>query len=91
MPQVLPPRVAPVQVVIIPIMSKACPLEHLQPHMAKVKAELKAAGLRCKIDDRDNQSPGWKFNHWEQKGVPLRVETRAGRNRVAATPQIRRG
>jgi len=71
---VLPPRVAPVQVVIIPIMSKACPLEHLQPHMAKVKAELKAAGLRCKIDDRDNQSPGWKFNHWEQKGVPLRVE-----------------
>jgi len=71
---VLPPRVAPVQCVIVPIISKACPLADLAPHVARVKAELKSAGLRVKVDDRANQSPGWKYNHWEQKGVPLRVE-----------------
>ncbi|KAH8074219.1 synthetase [Aureococcus anophagefferens] len=71
---VLPPRVAPVQVVVIPIISKACPLAELQGFVDSVKAELKAAGLRVRVDDRGNQSPGWKYNHWEQKGVPLRVE-----------------
>ena len=71
---VLPPRVAPVQVVVVPIISKACPLAELQGFVDEVKAELKAAGLRVRVDDRGNQSPGWKYNHWEQKGVPLRVE-----------------
>ncbi|KAJ1456739.1 hypothetical protein M885DRAFT_439357 [Pelagophyceae sp. CCMP2097] len=71
---VLPPRVAPVQAVIVPILSKASPLETLQPFIAEVVAQLKAAGVRVKVDLRTNQSPGWKFNHWEQKGVPLRIE-----------------
>ena len=71
---VLPPKVAPVQVVVVPIFTKACPLEQLQPFIDQVKKELKNAGIRCKVDGRQNQSPGWKYNHWEQKGVPLRLE-----------------
>jgi len=71
---VLPPKVAPVQVVVVPIVSKTCPLEDLQAYVTTVRQELKGAGLRVKVDDRGNQSPGWKYNHWEQKGVPVRVE-----------------
>ena len=67
---VLPPKVAPVQAVIVPIAAKkggvleAC---------AQIKAELEAEGIRVKLDDSDN-SPGWKFNEWEMKGVPVRIE-----------------
>ena len=71
---VLPPKVAPVQVVVVPIVSKTCPLSDLQSFIDQVKKELKSANIRCKVDDRGNQSPGWKYNHWEQKGVPLRLE-----------------
>ena len=71
---VLPPKVAPVQVVVVPIVSKTCPLSQLQSFIDQVKKELKSANIRCKVDDRGNQSPGWKYNHWEQKGVPLRLE-----------------
>ena len=71
---VLPPKVAPVQVVVVPIVSKTCPLSQLQSFIDQVKKELKNASIRCKVDDRGNQSPGWKYNHWEQKGVPLRLE-----------------
>ena len=67
---VMPPRVAPVQVVILPIaMHKAGVLEKAE----ELRRELKAAGLRVQLDDRD-QSAGWKFNEWEMKGVPLRIE-----------------
>lgn len=67
---VLPPVVAPVQCVIVPIAARkpgvveAC--EGLQ-------AQLKAAGIRVALDNTDN-SPGWKFNEWEMKGVPVRIE-----------------
>ena len=67
---VLPPPVAPVQAVIIPIAAKkggvveAC---------KAVKEKLEKAGVRVKFDDTDS-SPGWKFNEWEMKGVPLRIE-----------------
>ena len=67
---VFPPVVAPVQCVIVPIAAKkggvleAC---------AKLKAELEAANLRVVFDDSEN-SPGWKFNEWEMKGVPVRIE-----------------
>ena len=67
---ILPPKVAPVQVVIVPIaQKKAGVLEKC----AEIKETLEKAGVRVKLDDGDN-SPGWKFNEWEMKGVPLRIE-----------------
>ena len=67
----LPPRVAPIQVVILPIaMHKEGVLERARA----LKAELEAAGLRVELDDRDTSSAGWKFNEWEMKGVPVRLE-----------------
>ncbi len=67
---VLPPVVAPVQAVIVPIAVK-------KPGVAEACAELKTrleqAGVRVVLDDSDN-SPGWKFNEWEMKGVPVRIE-----------------
>lgn len=67
---VLPPVVAPVQVVIVPIASKK---EGVLENCRALEKRLKKAGLRVKLDDSDN-SPGWKFNEWEMKGVPLRIE-----------------
>lgn len=66
----LPPKVAPVQAVIVPVaMHKEGVLEKAQA----LFDELKKAGIRVELDDRD-QSPGWKFNEWELKGVPIRLE-----------------
>lgn len=68
---VLPPRVAPIQVVILPIAAhKGGVMEVCE----QVRDELMAAGIRVKLDDRDTVSPGFKFNEWELKGVPLRLE-----------------
>lgn len=70
---ILPPRIAPLQVVIVPIVRKG--MEEVVVNGAKALAsELSAAGIRVKSDDRDDKNPGWKFNHWELKGVPLRLE-----------------
>lgn len=67
---VLPPKVAPIQVVILPIAAhKAGVLDKAY----ELKARLEAAGIRVKVDDRD-QSAGWKFNEWEMRGVPMRME-----------------
>ena len=67
---VLPPAIAPIQVVVIPVAAhKPGVLEAA----AEIKTRLEAAGLRVKLDDSDN-SPGWKFAEYEMKGVPLRVE-----------------
>lgn len=67
---VLPPVVAPVQAVIIPIAAKKGGVLEV---CAEVKTKLEAAGVRAVLDDTDN-SPGWKFNEWEMKGVPVRIE-----------------
>jgi prolyl-tRNA synthetase len=71
---VLPPRLAPIQVVIVPIFKsdeeKAIVMETAQ----RVRAEFVAADIRVKIDERDGVTPGFKFNDWEMRGVPLRVE-----------------
>ena len=67
---VLPPVVAPVQVVIVPIASKK---PGVLEACAALKDRLKKAGIRVTLDDSDN-SPGWKFNEWEMKGVPVRIE-----------------
>ncbi|WP_336823318.1 proline--tRNA ligase [Sporosarcina sp. USHLN248] len=69
---VLPPRIAPTQVVLIPVGPwKKNPA--IMEKLDEVFAELKAKGIRVRLDDSD-QSPGFKFNEWELKGVPLRVE-----------------
>lgn len=68
---VLPPKVAPIQVVILPI---AMHKEGVLDKARELFDTLKAAGLRVELDDRENQSAGWKFNEWEMKGVPARIE-----------------
>ncbi len=70
---ILPPRLAPVQVVIVPIY-KADTREVVLPAAVELAHTLKAAGIRVFLDDRDQYSPGYKFNEWELKGVPLRLE-----------------
>ena len=67
---VLPPSVAPIQVVVIPVQQHK---EGVIDAASKLVDTLKAAGLRVKMDDSDN-SPGWKFSEYEMKGVPLRIE-----------------
>ncbi|RYZ24253.1 MAG: proline--tRNA ligase [Chitinophagaceae bacterium] len=70
---VLPPRIAPLQVVIVPIYKGDDGKAEMAPHADKLIAELKAAGIRVKYDDNDNNRPGWKFAEYELKGVPVRV------------------
>ena len=66
----LPPKVAPIQVIVVPVaMHKEGVLEKAE----KIKQELLKLNIRCDMDDRE-QSPGWKFNEWEMKGVPIRIE-----------------
>lgn len=70
---VLPPRLAPTQVVLVPIYKTDAERRVVLEAVARISAEWKGK-LRFKIDDRDNLTPGFKFNEWELKGVPLRVE-----------------
>jgi prolyl-tRNA synthetase len=70
---ILPPRVAPYQVVIIPI-PRGNWKETIVPKAQAIRDELVARGIRVMIDDRDSQTPGWKYNEWEMRGVPLRME-----------------
>ncbi|MEE9163000.1 MAG: proline--tRNA ligase [Candidatus Neomarinimicrobiota bacterium] len=69
----LPPRLAPVQVVIVPIFRDETRDEVLSACRPLLEA-LEKAGLRAHLDDRDTVSPGFKFNHWELRGVPVRLE-----------------
>jgi prolyl-tRNA synthetase len=70
---ILPPRIAPYQVVIIPI-PRGNWKETILPKAQAIRDELVARGIRVMIDDRDSQTPGWKYNEWELRGVPLRME-----------------
>jgi prolyl-tRNA synthetase len=70
---VLPPKVAPHQVVIIPI-PKGNWQETVLPKCREIADGLRAAGIRVTIDDRDAYTPGWKYAEWELRGVPLRLE-----------------
>lgn len=70
---VLPPKIAPYQVVIVPILSKKGDNTAVLEQSQKLKEELISLGLRIKLDDRDNISQGIKFGEYEQKGVPLRL------------------
>jgi len=70
---VFPPRVAPFQVVIVPI-SMGNWKETVLPVVKAVEKELDEAGVRVKLDAREEFTPGWKFSEWEMRGVPLRLE-----------------
>jgi prolyl-tRNA synthetase len=70
---VLPPKVAPYQVVIVPI-PRGNWQETVLPRAEALKAELAAAGVRVMLDAREEYTPGWKFSEWELRGVPLRLE-----------------
>jgi prolyl-tRNA synthetase len=71
---ILPPRLAPIQVVIVPIWRKDEERSIVLALAAQVAATLKDAGVRVKLDERNELSAGFKFNDWEMRGVPLRIE-----------------
>ncbi|MEM6763477.1 MAG: proline--tRNA ligase [Bacteroidota bacterium] len=70
---VLPPALAPFQVVMIPIARKDEDKAVVYPRIHELADQLKAQGIRVKIDDDEMKSPGWKFAEWELKGVPVRI------------------
>ncbi len=85
----LPPRVAPQQVVIVPILGEDGRAEVLGT-AAALADELRAAGVRVRVDDRPEHRPGFKFNEWELKGVPLRIELGARDLAAEAVTVVRR-
>ena len=70
---VLPPRLAPIQVVIIPIYSSQEERTALVAQATSIQTQLSAQGIVTKLDDRDTHRPGWKFAEYELKGVPIRL------------------
>jgi prolyl-tRNA synthetase len=70
---VLPPNLAPIQVVIVPIYRGEEQLAQISEVANKMVAEMRAKGISVKFDDRDTYKPGWKFNEYELKGVPVRI------------------
>ncbi|GBF10415.1 proline--tRNA ligase [Tepidibacillus sp. HK-1] len=68
----LPPRVAPIQVVIVPILRGD--KEGVKIKAQEIAQQLKQQGVRVKVDDREEYTPGWKFNEYEMRGVPIRIE-----------------
>ena len=70
---VLPPKLAPIQVVIVPIYKGAEQLEAISKRLEPIISELKKRGISVKFDDNDTKKPGWKFAEYELKGVPVRL------------------
>ena len=70
---VLPPRLAPLQVVIVPIYKNQEDFTRISKVAEKIQSDLEVAGLSEKYDDRDTYKPGWKFSEYEMKGVPVRI------------------
>jgi prolyl-tRNA synthetase len=71
---VIPPKLATTQVAIVPISRKPEERSRVMEVAGRIAAGLKDARIGYKLDDRDQYSPGWKFNDWEKRGVPLRIE-----------------
>ncbi|KAJ4825562.1 hypothetical protein Tsubulata_006496 [Turnera subulata] len=71
---VLPPKVASVQVIVIPVPFKGADTKGIFDACAATVDSLTEAGIRAEADYRENYSPGWKYSNWEMKGVPLRIE-----------------
>lgn len=71
---IIPPKIAPIQVVLVPIPYKEADSENILRETQGLASSLENAGIRTYVDDRTQYTPGWKYNEWEMKGVPLRVE-----------------
>jgi len=71
---ILPPKIAPIQVIIIPIFYKDVKKAEILSKAKKVMNELQTHGITALIDEREQYTPGWKFHEWELKGIPLRIE-----------------
>ena len=71
---IMPPKVAPLQVVIVPIPFKGLEGAAITDMTKEIAETLKAKGVRTLLDDRNEYTPGWKFHQWELKGVPIRLE-----------------
>jgi prolyl-tRNA synthetase len=71
---VCPPRLAPLQVVIVPIWKSDAERAAILEPASRLADELRRAGLRADVDDRDSMKPGAKYYHWEARGVPVRLE-----------------
>ncbi|MBO8440267.1 MAG: proline--tRNA ligase [bacterium] len=86
---VLPPKVAPIQVVIVPIYKNAEQLDAISGKVAPIVDELKRLGISVKYDNADNKKPGWKFSEYELKGVPVRLAM-GGRDLENGTVEVMR-
>ncbi len=71
---ILPPKLAPIQVVLVPIYKNDAEKSRVMPVAERILSELQGAGLRLRLDAREELTPGYKFNDWEMRGVPLRIE-----------------
>jgi len=70
---ILPPRISPIQVIIVPILSRQLEAEVLEASI-EIRNELESANISTEVDSRKEFTPGWKFHEWELRGVPLRLE-----------------
>ena len=71
---ILPPKIAPIQVVIIPIYYDEVKKKEILSVIEDITKQLDGKGIRSYADSSENHTPGWKFNQWEMKGVPIRIE-----------------
>lgn len=71
---VLPPKVAPIQIVIVPIYKSDDAKNIIFPKLNEIRQQLESKKIRVHVDDRNELTPGYKFNDWELKGIPLRIE-----------------
>jgi prolyl-tRNA synthetase len=86
---VLPPKLAPIQVVIVPIFRSEEELAQISEYVATLTKELKSKGIRVKYDNRDTQRPGFKFAEYELRGIPLRIAI-GGRDLANGTVELAR-
>jgi prolyl-tRNA synthetase len=86
---VLPPKLAPIQVVIVPIYKGEEQLAQISEKVLGLKKQLEAKGVSVKFDDRDTERPGFKFAEWELKGVPVRIAI-GGRDLENGTAEVAR-
>ncbi len=71
---IIPPKIAPIQLIIIPIFYSEQEKEKVSKRIAEITSQLDNAGIRYEVDNRTEYTPGWKYNQWEMKGIPLRIE-----------------
>src|SRR3546814_16401025 len=86
---VVPPKIAPLQVVIVPIYKKSEELDAISEVVEKIMNDLKKRGVSVKYDDSDKQRPGFKFTEYELKGIPVRMPI-GPRDREKCTVEVAR-